>query len=221
MPRPFVSIDSVATPEGLLELRRRGEGEFLITIAGRVLMSSAIHRTETEVAVLGCRGLERAKRPRVLIGGLGLGFTLRAALDSLPASAEVTVAELNPRVVEWCEGPVAPAIGNALADGRVRVVVGDVMQAIRGGARAPFDAIVVDLYEGPRRLPRGRPDLLYGPEAIASVYGALAPGGRYAVWSEEPFPPFEQRLREQGFSVERVRAGRGGPRHAVYVARRS
>jgi len=220
MPRPLVLVDSVETPEGPLELRRRGEGEFMITIGGRVLMSSAIHRTETEVALLGCRDLRGAPRPRVLVGGLGLGFTLRACLDALPSTAEVTVAELNGRVVEWCRGPVAAAIGDALRDPRVRVEVGDVMDVVRAGRRAPYDAIVVDLYEGPRRLPRGRPDPLYGRSALADVYASLAPGGTYAVWSEEPYPPFEERLRSLGFAVERVRAGRGGPRHAVYVAKK-
>jgi len=220
MPRPLTLVDSVETAEGTLELRRRGETEFLISIAGRVLMSSAIHRTETEVAVLGCRGLAKASRPRVLVGGLGLGFTLRACLDALPPSAAVTVAELNARVVDWCRGPVAPSIGDALADPRVRVEVRDVMDIVREGRGAPYDAIVVDLYEGPRRLPRGRPDPLYGRAALADVHAALRPGGTYAVWSEEPHPPFEERLRSLGFEVERIRAGRGGPRHAVYVARR-
>jgi spermidine synthase len=190
----------------------------MVSIAGRVLMSSAIHRTEAEVARLGLAHLTGQARPRVVIGGLGLGFTLRAALDALPRRAEVIVAELNPRVVDWCRGPVADAIGHALADPRVRVEVGDVM-AVLGQLRG-LDAIVVDLYEGPKALPSGTPDPLYGHAAIATVRAALAPEGVYAVWSEEPYPPFESRLERAGFEVERVRAGRGGPRHAVYRARR-
>ncbi|MFO0696802.1 MAG: hypothetical protein U0230_24740 [Polyangiales bacterium] len=220
MPRPFLVVDRVDTPEGPLELRQRGDSEFLILHAGRVLMSSAIHRTEAEVAVLGCRGLESAERPRVLIGGLGLGFTLRAALDVLPKRAEVVVAELNPRVVDWCKGPVAPVIGHALDDRRVEVVVGDVIAVARAAAKQPFDAIVIDLYEGPKELPKGKPDLLYGKSACEAVRDALVLGGTYAVWSEEPYGPFEGRLKSLGFQVERVRAGRGGPRHAVYLAKK-
>jgi spermidine synthase len=216
VPRPWTKIDSVTTPEGLLELRRRGD-EWMVSIAGRVLMSSAIHRTEAAVATLGLAHVVGRPHPRVLVGGLGLGFTLRAALDALPRRAEVRVAELNPRVVDWCRGPVAEAIGHALDDPRVRVEVGDVMESVRRAR--DLDAIVVDLYEGPKALPSGAPDPLYGASAIASVKAALAPEGVYAVWSEEPYPPFEARLERAGFAVERVRAGRGGPRHAVYLAR--
>jgi spermidine synthase len=217
MPRPYTLIDSVPTHEGPLELRRRGD-EFLVSIAGRVLMSSHIHRTEDAVATLGLAKMGSRPRPRVLVGGLGLGFTLRAALDVLPGDADVTVAELTGRVVDWCRGPVAPAIGHALDDPRVEVVVADLMDVVRR-SRA-LDAIVIDLYEGPKQLPRGVPDLLYGDAAVASVWDALAEGGVYAVWSEEPFEPFERRLVRKGFELERARVGRGGPRHAVYVARR-
>jgi spermidine synthase len=219
MPSPWTLIDSVVTPEGALELRQR-KHEWMVSIAGRVLMSSALHRTEDAVATLGLAPLAGQVRPRVLIGGLGLGYTLRAALGVLPAKAELIVAELNPRVVEWCRGPVADAIGRALEDRRVRVEVGDAMQIVRGFAEGPkLDAVVVDLYEGPRAMPRGKPDLLYGERAITDVRAALNPGGVYAVWSEDPYPPFERRLETAGFRVERVLAGRGGPRHAVYVAR--
>jgi spermidine synthase len=216
LPRPWTKIDSVATPDGLLELRRRGD-EWMVSIAGRVLMSSAIHRTEAEVATLGLAHVAGQPRPRVLVGGLGLGYTLRAALDVLPARAEVVVAELNPRVVDWCRGPVAEAIDHALADPRVRVEVGDVMDVVRRSRG--LDAIVVDLYEGPKALPRGAPDPLYGPAADAAVRGALGPSGVNAVRSEEPYAPFEARLERAGFTVERVRAGHGGPHHAVYLAR--
>ncbi len=178
MPRPFLVVDRVDTPEGPLELRQRGDSEFLILHAGRVLMSSAIHRTEAEVAVLGCRGLD------------------------------------------WCKGPVAPVIGHALDDRRVEVVVGDVIAVARAAAKQPFDAIVIDLYEGPKELPKGKPDLLYGKSACEAVRDALVLGGTYAVWSEEPYGPFEGRLKSLGFQVERVRAGRGGPRHAVYLAKK-
>lgn len=216
MPSPWTLVDSVATKEGALELRRRND-EWMISIAGRVLMSSAIHRSEDLVATLALSEIRDVANPRVIIGGLGLGFTLRAALDALPRTAEVTVAELNPRVVDWCRGPVAPAIRNALDDPRVRVEVGDVMAFIRRSKG--IDAIVVDLYEGPRALPKGQIDPLYGSRALDAVADALSVGGVYSVWSEDPYPPFESRLRAAGFDVERKLAGRGGPRHAVYVAR--
>lgn len=217
MPTPFTLVDSVETREGLLELRRRRD-DFLVTIAGRVLMTSALHRTEDAVATMAIERLGARPAPRILIGGLGLGFTLRAALDALPPGAEVEVAELTGRVVEWCRGEVAPAIGHALDDRRVKVSICDLMDAVRR-ARA-LDAVIIDLYEGPKPLPKGTPDPLYGNAAVADVYRALSPGGVYAVWSEEPYPPFEDRLRRQGFAVERVRVGRGGPRHALYLAKR-
>src|SRR6185369_1452532 len=115
------------TPDGQLDLRRRGEKDFLITIAGRVLMSSAAHRSEDKLAELACAGLARKRRARVLVSGLGMGFTLRAALDQLGPDAEVTVAELNPVVVEWCtSGPLAPLTASAACDPRVTVEVADV-----------------------------------------------------------------------------------------------
>lgn len=217
MPLPFTLIDSVETKEGLLELRRRRD-EFLVSIAGRVLMSSAIHRTEDAVATLGIARMANTKAPRVLIGGLGLGFTLRAALDALPSDAHLTMAELTDRVVAWCRGPVAPIIRHALDDRRVSVEVADVMDVVRRSRG--LDAIIIDLYEGPKPLPKGTHDPLYGNAAVAAVWASLAAGGVYAVWSEEPYPPFEHRLRLQGFEVTRERVGRGGPRHAVYIAKR-
>ena len=216
MPSPFQLVDSVETNEGLLALRRRRD-EWMVTIAGRVLMSSSLHRSEDAVARLGVGPIAARPRPRVLIGGLGLGFTLRAALDALPKSARVTVAELNGRVVDWCRGPVAPAIRDAANDPRVTIEVANVMDVIRRSTG--LDAIVVDLYEGPRELPRGVPDKLYGERAIEAIRASLAPEGIYAVWSEEPYAPFEARLRRAGFAVARIHAGRGGARHAVYVAR--
>jgi spermidine synthase len=217
VPRPFTLIDSVPTREGALELRRRGD-EFLVSIAGRVLMSSHIHRTEDAVATLGLAKMGPRSHARVLVGGLGLGYTLRAALGALPPGASVIVAELTEQVVDWCRGPVAPSIGHALDDPRVSVVVADVMEVVRRSRG--LDAIIVDLYEGPRALPRGVADPLYGDAAVRAVWDALAPGGVYAVWSEEPYEPFERRLAKRGFEVERTRVGRGGPRHAVYLARR-
>ncbi len=223
MPRPFKLLDSVDTPEGRLELRQRGERDFMISIAGRVLMSSHIHRSETAVAELACNTLRGRKSARVLIGGLGLGFTLRAALDALGASARVIVAELNPAVAAWCRDQVAHLAEHALSDARVELVIGDVTDQIRrinSDAKQPrLDAIVLDLYLGPSDRDQDTGPL-YGRSILRDTYAALAPGGVYAVWSEDPSPKFEKRLKDVGFSVERVRSEGGGPRHAVYIASR-
>jgi len=221
MVRPFKLLDSAETPEGRLELRQRGERDFMISIAGRVLMSSHIHRSETAVAELACGALRGRKSPRVLIGGLGLGFTLRAALDALPSKAYVQVAELNPAVGRWCREHVGALTEHALSDARVTLVEGDVTQQIREVAQDPrrprFDAIVLDLYLGPSDAdPANGP--LYGRKVLSDTAAALSDAGVYAVWSEEPSRKFEKRLEDAGFGVERVRTEGGGPRHAVYVA---
>jgi len=241
--RPWQTLEAVETPEGRLELRRRGESEFVITVGGRVLMSSAAHRTEAAAAELACReiagrylpgvpgmpgvpGGPRRTRgprgPRILIGGLGMAFTLRAALDALPSTAQVVVAEIDPTVVAWCRGPLAPLTGRAVDDPRVEIALADVAEVIAGAARGgspPFDAVVLDLYEGPRAATQGEEDPFYGRGALARTRAALAPGGVFAVWSEDPDAPFERRLGAAGFRVELRRPGRGGPRHAVYLAR--
>jgi spermidine synthase len=210
------TIERVDTPEGSLELRRRGARDFLITVAGRVLMTSAAHRSEDALATLACAGL--GERARVLVGGLGMGYTLRAALDALAASARVTVVELNPQVVAWCRGPLAVLTDGALGDPRVTVEVGDVAPALER-ARG-LDAVVLDLYEGPHAATQRRDDPLYGTGAIARAGRALGDGGVFAVWSEEADRGFEERLRAGGFAVEKRRAG-GGRAHVVYLARKT
>lgn len=224
MPRPFQLLDSVDTPEGKLELRKRGDRDFMISIAGRVLMSSHIHRSETAVAQLACAALRDRKRSRVLIGGLGLGFTLRAALDALPADATVIVAELNPVVGEWCRNQVAPLTDDALSDPRVSLVIGDAARQVKSiacdSSAARFDAIILDLSLGPSDADRSNHPL-YGTRIVSDTVRALVSGGVYSVWSEEPSPRFEQRLQEAGLAVRRVRTEGGGPRHAVYVAIKS
>jgi spermidine synthase len=157
----------------------------------------------------------------VLIGGLGMACTLRAALDALPAGAAVVVAELHETIVRWCRGPLAGLSGGAVDDPRVEVRVGDVAEAIRAAA-APsgprFDAVMLDLYEGPYPAAQPTAHPHYGPAALARTRAALAPGGVFAVWSEEPDARFERALAAAGFAVRRERPGRGGRRHAVYVA---
>jgi spermidine synthase len=224
--RAWETLDTVETAEGRMELRRRGpqdeKSDFVITVADRVLMSSMAHLTEVAVAEIACGEVAGREQPRVLIGGLGMGFTLRAALDALPRTGRVVVAEINAAVVRWCRGPLAHLTERAAMDFRSKIVVGDVAEIIAGAARDPeqrFDAIILDLYEGPRRATQGREDPFYGPIALKRTRQALTGKGVLAVWSEEPDAAFEKALRTGGFNVERRKPGKGGPRHSVYLAR--
>src|SRR5262249_13223820 len=162
MTRPWETLATEPTPEGPLELRRRGDRDFLITVGGRVLMTSAAHRSEDAVATLACAALAGTKTPRVLIGGLGMAYTLRAALHALPPAPAVTVAELNSIVFAWCRGPLAPLTGAAVADPRVTVTIADVSVVIANSRRDSWDAIVLDLYEGPHQASQRHDDPFYG-----------------------------------------------------------
>lgn len=215
---PWQTLDRRETRDGPLELRRRGD-DWLVTIAGRVLMNSRESRSERALAEHACAALAGRAAPRVLLGGLGMGITLRATLDALPATARVTVAELNAAIVEWCRGPLSALNGAACDDPRVEIRLEDVARTIE--ASRGLDAILLDLYEGPHaRTPRKDP--FYGSEALHRTRAALAPGGVLAVWSEDPDPGFEARLRKARFEVTRHRPGRGGGRrHAVTVALRN
>lgn len=217
MAQPWTVLDSYPTPEGALELRRRGASDFLIVVGGRVLMSSTAFRSELAVAELACKPLATMPRPRVLIGGLGMGYTLRAALDALPSDADVTVAELNARVVDWCRGPLAGLTADALADPRATLHVGDVADLI-ARSRSSWDAIVLDLYEGPHAATQGPDDPFWGRLALARTKAALTPRGLFAVWAEDMDPPFVKALGAAGFLVQAHHPGKGGRRHTVYVA---
>ena len=224
MAQPWRTLDSIDTDEGLLDLRQRGETDFLITINGRVLMNASANMSEIALAELACETLKNKKNPRVLVGGLGMGFTLKAALDYLPAEAEIVVAELNPIMVKWCRGPISHLTGGAVDDPRVTVVIDDVAAVIRSvamkGKGNYFDAIILDLYEGPNAAAPGRGEHLYGDMALELSRSALKAGGVFAVWSEDPDKAFEKRLNAARFSVNRQRPGRGGRRHVVYIAQK-
>jgi len=217
--KPWETLDVAETEDGRLELRRRGQ-DFMITHDGRVLMTSVHHRSESELSTWGCGPIRNRPKPRVLTAGLGLGFTLRAALDLLPDDAQVVVAELNPVVADWCRGPAAVLSDDALADARVELVVGDVMDCVHDvgrGVRAPFDAIVIDLYVGPGPDPAGEYEAVYGDGALAAVWRALTAGGVYAVWGEAREAEFEERLQAIGFATCCARPRGPGRRHVVYV----
>lgn len=221
MARPWQTLDRVDSAGGVLELRQRGERDFLITVAGRVLMTSVAHRSECDLALWVCEALPE-RSPRLLIGGLGMGYTLRAALDALPADAVVRVAELEPAVVRWCRGPLAGLHGDALGDPRVEVVVGDVMEPIRAaaaGSEPAYDGIALDLFEGPWGTRREESHPRYGLAALGAAHDALAPGGVLGIWSEGDAPAFAKRLTRLGFRAETRRAGRGGRRHTLFRAR--
>src|SRR4030067_814057 len=222
MAQPWQTIDRVDTADGVLELRRRGEQDFLIVINGRVLMNSSANRSEIVLGESACLGVAGRKRPRVLIGGLGMGLTLRAAIDSLPPNAEVVVAEINPVVVKWCRGPLAELTDSAGDDKRGTVVIDDVSSVIAKAAQAGserFDAIIIDLYEGPGSSTDAKKDPFYGSQALKVTAAALSQGGVFAVWGENSDTAFEKRLTAAGFSVDRQRPGRGGLRHVVYLAK--
>lgn len=221
MPRPFKLIETVMTAEGPLELHQRGERDFMILDRGQVLMTSVRQSSEVELGQVACELVRDRKRVRVLIGGLGLGFTLRAALDALPQDAEVVVAELNDVVVQWCRGPLAGLTDQSLSDPRVQVIVGNVAHVIRDAieqGQRPFDAIIWDLYRGPAGPESGPLDPLYGTTSIQRTHRALSEGGVYAVWGETPDPTFKARLERSGFRVQRTRSSGKGGKHALYLA---
>ncbi|HQY60579.1 MAG TPA: hypothetical protein PK141_04235 [Polyangiaceae bacterium] len=218
MTRPWITAAAERTPDGLLELKQR-ERDFLITLGGRVVMTSAAHRSEDALAVLACAGLGERAGARVFVSGLGMGYTLRAALDALRPDARVVVAELNPIVARWCAGPLAGLTGGAASDPRVTLELVDAVARLgRPSARGEFDAIVLDLYEGPpTAVAPGHP--LYGRAATVAFRAALRPGGVLAVWGEARSPGFERWLEAAGFRHELERAGRGARQHTIYLAR--
>jgi spermidine synthase len=221
MAKPWKTIESITTDEGVLELRQRDERDFLITVGGLVLMNSLSNRSEVVLGQLGCKHLHSRTAPRVLVGGLGMGYTLKAVLDSLPATAQVVVAELNPVVLSWCQGPLAALTDNAAGDPRVSVEITDVADLVRrtakGNPEGRFDAIIFDLYKGPHYRTDQRNDPLYGSRAIGSTWEALNNQGVFAIWGENYDEGFIKRLGSAGFKVSSQRPGRGGLRHVVFV----
>ena len=198
---------------------REHDGEYMILVDGGPLMSSRTHGSEEDLAAAGCGRLRGANRPQVLVGGLGMGFTLRAALDLLPASAAVTVAELIPAVVEWNRGPLAALADHPLDDVRVRVEATDVGLILPANP-GRFDAILLDVDNGPAAFTSAENGRLYSDAGVAASYKALRDGGRLAVWSAWDDRKFEQRLQRAGFQTEcrKARAHKGkGAKHSIIV----
>ena len=198
--------------------------DFAIRITGQSgdLMNSRMHSSEDALATLACEPFERCENARVLIGGLGMGFTLAAALGVLPATARVVVAELVPGVVDWNRGPLADLAGRPLDDSRVQIETKDVARLIRR-ARKPFHAIMLDVDNGPEGLTHEFNDQLYSLAGLGAAFEALVPNGLLAVWSAGVDARFTSRLKKIGFDVSEkwVRAHKGkGARHLIWLARR-
>ncbi len=221
MALPWKILDRFDTQdEGILELRQRGKGDYLITVGPQVLMNSKAQRSEIALGELGCKGLLNQPNPKVLVGGLGMAITLRAVLNALPESAQVVVAELNPKIHEWCLGPLAELTDGAASDPRVTVEIADVTELIRKSPSETFDAVILDLYRGPHPKTDKRNDPIYGSRAIERTRAAIKPAGTFAIWGENPDAGFESRLAAAGFTVRCERHGKGGYRHAVWVAKK-
>ena len=206
-----------------LKLVRRGN-EYIILANGKSLMSSRMHGSEEALAAFACERARRLEEPCVLIGGLGMGFTLRATLDLLPRDATVIVAELVPAVVEWNRGPLAQLAGEPLKDRRVKIAIEDVAVTLASRA-GQFDAVMLDVDNGPAAFTGSGNDGLYDDRGIAVAYAALKMEGVLAVWSAREDRKFEQRLRHGRFDVEvqrvRGRLKKGGPRHTIFLGRKS
>ena len=199
---------------------RRG-AEFSIMLGTNELMNSRLSGSEAALATLAAKRIEKVAKPRVLIGGLGMGFTLRAALAVLGSKAQIVVAELVPAVVAWARGPMAEIFGDSLNDPRVSILETDVTDVIRAKPQV-FDAILLDVDNGPEGLTRKANDALYNSAGLKAAHAALRPGGVLAVWSSGPNPPFAKRLRGARFDVNEVNlraTGRGGgARHVIWIA---
>jgi spermidine synthase len=218
---PWSVLDTAEMPGGgELRLKQRGT-EFSIMLGSTELMNSRLSGSEEALASRSCDRIKGRKSARALIGGLGMGFTLRAALDELGPDAQVVVAELVPAVVQWANGAMAGVFGACLSDSRVTIHEGDVGHLIRSAA-SDYDAILLDVDNGPEGLTRKANDDLYSLQGLARARTALRPGGVLAVWSSGPNPAFTQRLHQTGFRVDevalRANAKRGGARHVLWFA---
>lgn len=216
-------LGEASAPDGTdIRLTRR-DHEYVILANGKPLMSSRLHGSEEALATLGCRDARALQQPRVLVGGLGMGFTLRAVLDVLPSTAVVTVAELVPAVIEWNRVPLAALAAHPLRDRRVRIEAADVGFTLRANPGG-FDVVLLDVDNGPAAFTAADNAGLYDNRGVAATHAALRPGGTLAVWSAWEDRKFEQRLRFHGFQVEvarvRARLKKGGPRHTIFLARK-
>ena len=217
---PWELLGQTRTPEGEEMTLTRHGSEYVILASGQSLMSSRMHGSEEALATFTFARIRGRDEPRVLIGGLGMGFTLRATLDLLPPDGAVVVAELLPAVVEWNRGPLGPLAGHPLEDRRVRVEQCDVAATLRSSTDA-FDAILLDVDNGPAAFATSGNAGLYNDAGLAAARTSLRKEGVLAVWSAWDDRKFEQRLRYAGFRVEvervRARLKQGGPKHTIFL----
>jgi len=219
--KPRELIATAKVPGGVkLRLIRHGD-DHVIMVDSNELMSSRLGGSEEALATLSCERMRERASPHLLIGGYGMGFTLRAALGKLGPAAKVTVAELVPEIVEWARGPMAALTAGCLDDARVHLVTGDVAAEI-ASAKKRYDAILLDVDNGPSGLTRAANDGLYSKRGLATAKAALRPGGLLAIWSAAPDEPFTRRLKDTGFTVTqltvRARNNGKGPRHTIWFA---
>jgi spermidine synthase len=222
--KPFELLGQAVSPDNTaIKLMRRGD-EYILLAGGAILMSSRMHGSEEALATLGCERARRLERPSVLIGGLGMGFTLRATLDLLPPASSIVVVELLPAVVEWNRGPLGPLARHPLNDKRVEVVEGDVLATLCSCA-GQFDAVLLDVDNGPAAFTASKNAGLYDKRGIAAAHAALRTNGVLAIWAAQDDRKFEQRLCEGGFDVQvqhlRGRLKKGGSRHTVFLSRKT
>jgi spermidine synthase len=219
---PWQLIDRARVPggEGELSLQRRGD-EFSIRVGRAELMNSRQHGSEEQLARLGCEPIRERSKARVLVGGLGMGFTLTATLSQVRPDAEVVVAELVGAVVAWNRDHLGHLAGHPLRDARVSVREGDV-RAVMAEQKAAFDAILLDVDNGPSGLTQDKNGWLYGPAGLRAARTALREGGVLAVWSVARDDAFTRRLEREGFAVRvqgaSARAGNKGARHTIWIA---
>jgi spermidine synthase len=221
---PWQLLDSAQVPGENKDIRLYQRGrEFSIRVDGSELMNSRVHGSEDAMAEFVCARIASLPCPRVLIGGLGMGYTLAAALNRLGAESRVTVAELVPAVVAWNRGPLAALVGHPLDDDRVTVRECDVAQILQAKHLA-YDAILLDVDNGPRGLTRKGNDRLYDRTGLDAAFTALRPAGVFALWSASPNRAFGHLLRKAGFEVDekrvRARGPRGGRYHTIWIAGR-
>jgi spermidine synthase len=216
-------LGSGTTPDGIpITLHSEGAG-YVVRLANEVLMSSRLHGSESAMAAASLEPALRSPRPRVLIGGLGMGYTLRATLDVLPRKSDVVVAELLPCVVDWNRGPLAALSSNALDDPRVHLEVADVRSVV-ASPRDGFDAIMLDVDNGPDAFTMEANSSLYRPAGLALLRAALRPGGVLSIWSASPSRAFEKALATARFAAETMLlpARQGsvrGARHTLFLGR--
>jgi spermidine synthase len=219
---PWLQLDTARVPGADVQLRLMQRGaEFSMRLGQNELMSSRLSGSEEALATLACRRIEAVRSPHLLIGGLGMGFTLRAALAVLGSDARIMVAELVPAVIAWARGPMADIFGDSLDDPRASIREADVVDVIASHDSA-FDAILLDVDNGPEGLIRKANDALYDLRGLTAIRRALRPGGVLAVWSSGPNPLFSKRLRAAGFDVNevavRATTKRSGSRHVIWFA---